>query len=161
MKRLLMLVGVAAVAGAMYVAAAPGSSQSAAPPTARQFATLKRQVASLSKSLKALKKDEAQVKKAAVAAVGFIGACFFDSNGQLENLPVNQFGNTSSGFLFGTDVPATGAAPRSALDVDASGSPLAFLQEITPACLTSTAALRHGSLRSGSSRLQIWAERTR
>src|SRR5438067_645633 len=32
MKRLLMLVGVAAVAGAMYVAAAPGSSQSAAPP---------------------------------------------------------------------------------------------------------------------------------
>jgi len=160
MKRLLMLVGVAAVAGAMYVAAAPGSSQSAAPPTARQFATLKRQVASLSKSLKALKKDEAQVKKAAAAAVGFIGACFFDGNGQLENLPVNQFGTTSSGFLFGTDLPS-GAAPRSALDVDASGSPLAFLQEITPACLTSTAALRHGSVRSGSSRLQIWAERTR
>ena len=160
MKRLLMLVGVAAVAGAMYVAAAPGSSQSAAPPTARQFATLKRQVASLSKSLKALKKDEAQVKKVAGVALGFIGACFFDSSGQLENLPVSQFGTTSAGFLFGTDVPG-GAAPRSALDIDASGSPLAFLQEITPACLTSTAALRHGSVRSGSSRLQIWAERTR
>lgn len=159
MKRLLMLVGVAVVAGAMYVAAAPGSRQ-AAGPTARQFATLKRQVASLSKSLKALKKDETQVKAAAVAAVGFLGACFLDSNGQIEDLPVNQFGTTSAGFLFGTDVPG-GAAPRTALDIDASGSPLAFLQEITPACLTSTAALRHGSVRSGSSRLQIWAERTR
>ena len=93
-------------------------------------------------------------------ALGFIGACFFDSSGQLENLPVSQFGTTSAGFLFGTDVSG-GAAPRSALDIDASGSPLAFLQEITPACLTSTAALRHGSVRSGSSRLQIWAERTR
>jgi len=159
MKRLLMLVGVAAVAGAMYVAAAPGSSQSAAPPTARQFATLKRQVASLSKSLKALKKDEAQVKKVAGVALGFIGACFFDSNGQLEDLPVSQFGTTSAGFLFGAD--SATATPRTALDIDASGSPLAFLQEITPACLTSTAALRHGSVRSGSSRLQIWAERTR
>jgi hypothetical protein len=56
MKRFLMLVGVAAVAGAMYVAAAPGSRQ-ASPPTARQFATLKRQVAAIQKKLKAVKTE--------------------------------------------------------------------------------------------------------
>jgi hypothetical protein len=52
MKRFLMLVGVAVVAAAMYVAAAPGSQQ-ASGPTAKQFKALKAQVASLSKKLKA------------------------------------------------------------------------------------------------------------
>ena len=52
-----MLVGVAVVAGAMYVAASPASRQAAAP-SARQFAALKKQVAGLSKTLKALTKDE-------------------------------------------------------------------------------------------------------
>jgi hypothetical protein len=158
MKRFLMLVAVAAVAGAMYVAAAPGS-QRAAGPTATQFATLKKQVASLSKKLKALKTDESKVKGAAAAAVTYIAACFLDSNGNIENLPVNEFGSTTTGFLFG----APGGAPataRSALDVDSSGSPLAFLQELTPACLTSTAQAQ-ASAHSGLGLRVLHAERTR
>src|SRR5256885_2117647 len=105
MKRLWMLVGGAVVAGAMYVAAAPGSGQ-ATGPTARQFAALKKQVALLNKKLTALTKDEKVVKTAAGAAVGYIGACFLDTNGNIQNLPVTQFGTTSSGFLFGA--PARG-----------------------------------------------------
>jgi outer membrane murein-binding lipoprotein Lpp len=158
MKRFLMLVGVAAVAGAMYVAAAPGSRQ-ASPPTARQFATLKRQVASLSTKLKALTKDEKAVKQAAIAAVEYIGGCFLDSTGNIQNLQVNEFGTTTTGFLFGTD--GTAATPRSALDVDASGAPLAYLQKVTPACVTGVAAASQTSAHSGISRLQLWAERTR
>ena len=53
MKRFLMLVGVAVVAAAMYVAASPASQQSG--PTAKQFNALKKQVASLSKTVKVLK----------------------------------------------------------------------------------------------------------
>jgi hypothetical protein len=55
MKRFLMLVGVAAVAAAMYVAASPAGQQSRGP-TLKQFNALKAKVASLSKSEKALKK---------------------------------------------------------------------------------------------------------
>jgi hypothetical protein len=56
MKRFLMFVGVAAVAGAMYVAAASGSQQSSGP-TAKQFKALKTQVAALSKKLKTTQTD--------------------------------------------------------------------------------------------------------
>ena len=56
MKRFLMLMGVAAVAGAMYVAAASGSQQSSGP-TAKQFKALKTQVAALSKKLKTTQTD--------------------------------------------------------------------------------------------------------
>ena len=54
MKRFLMLVGVAVVAAAMYVAASPAIQQSKGP-TAKQFKALKAQVASLSKTVKAVK----------------------------------------------------------------------------------------------------------
>ena len=53
MKRFLMLVGVAAVAAAMYVAASPASQQSRGP-TLKQFNALKKQVATLNKKLKAV-----------------------------------------------------------------------------------------------------------
>ena len=56
MRQFLMLVGVAAVAGAMYVAAASGSQQSTGP-TAKQFKALKAQVATLSKKLKTTQND--------------------------------------------------------------------------------------------------------
>lgn len=56
MKRFLMLVGVAVVAAAMYVAASPASQQSSGP-TAKQFKALKAQVASLSKTLKLTQND--------------------------------------------------------------------------------------------------------
>ncbi len=55
MKRFLTLLAFAAVAGAMYVAAAPGGQQ--ATPTAKQFAALKKQVAALSKEAKSAQKD--------------------------------------------------------------------------------------------------------
>ena len=55
MKRFLMLVGVAVVAAAMYVAASPASQQ--AGPTAKQFAALKKQVAALSKKVKSTQTD--------------------------------------------------------------------------------------------------------
>jgi hypothetical protein len=158
MKRFLLLVGIAVVAGAMYVAAAPGGRQ-ASPPTARQFAALKKQVASLNTKLKALTKDEKSVKTAAVAAVEYIGACFLDSNGNIQNLQVNDFGTTTSGFLFGAPGSGATATPRSALDVDASGSPLAYLQEVTPACVTGAASTSAAS--SSIARLHLWAERTR
>jgi outer membrane murein-binding lipoprotein Lpp len=161
MKRFLLLVGVAAVAGAIYVAAAPGSRQSTAP-TAKQFNTLKKQIASLSKKVKVLTKDEKAVKTAAVAAVEYIGACFLDSSGNIQNLQVNEFGTTTTGFLFGTPTggvtPATATA-RSALDVDVSASPLAYLQKVTPACVTGTA--QTGAASSSIARLHLWAERAR
>jgi hypothetical protein len=157
MKRFLMLVGVAAVAGAMYVAAAPGSRQSTAP-TARQFNTLKRQVASLNKKLKLLTKDEKTVKTAAGLAVGYIANCFFDSTGNLENLQVNDFGTTATGFLFGT--PGATPTARSALDVNLPGTtPLAYLQKVTPACVTGIAQTSAAS--SSIARLHLWAERAR
>jgi outer membrane murein-binding lipoprotein Lpp len=56
MTRFLMLLAVAAVAGAMYVAAAPGSQQ-ASGPTARQFKALKAQVAALNKKVKSVQSE--------------------------------------------------------------------------------------------------------
>jgi hypothetical protein len=151
MKRFLMLVSVAVVAAAMYVAASPASQQSA--PTARQFKALKRQVASLSKTLK-------KVKTEADAAVGIIGACYLHQNTDgtvnFTVMPVSQFGNSSSGFLYGTSGLN---APRTALDI-ATSSPQAYLQEVDPACAT-VSAVRHGAVQSGSSRVQRWAEHAR
>jgi outer membrane murein-binding lipoprotein Lpp len=159
MNRFLLLVGVAAVAGTMYVAAAPGSRQ-ASPPTARQFAALKKQVASLNTKLKALTKDEKAVKTAAVAAVEYIGACFLDSTGNIENLQVNDFGTTTTGFLFGAPNGGDTATPRSALDVNVAGTtPLAYLQEVTPACVTGASAA--SPARASIARVHLWAEKTR
>ena len=155
MKRFLILVGVAVVAAAMYVAASPASQQSSGP-TLRQFNALKKQVATLSKKLKAVKSE-------ADASVTIIGACYLKDNGNgtvgFLDMPVSQFGNSTQGFLFGTAGTATGSTARSALDVNAA-SPQAYLQEVDPQCAT-TSFLRHGAIRLGSSRVQHWAERTR
>jgi outer membrane murein-binding lipoprotein Lpp len=148
MKRFLMLLAVAAVAGAMYVAAAPGSQQTTGP-TAAQFNRLKKQVATLNKSLTALKKDEKQVKTAAATAAGFIASCFVKAG----VAGVGQFGDTTTGYLFGT-AGATGT-PRTALDIDGSTAPQGFFQAVDPSCVstgtTSSAAVH-------SSHLQLRAE---
>jgi hypothetical protein len=137
----------------MYVAAASGSQQSRGP-TAKQFKALKKQVATLSKTLK-------QVKSEADAAVVIIANCYLttDSAGsRITTLPVSQFGNTvSSGFLFGTT--SSSATPRSALDVDMGVAPQADLQEVNPVCLSSN-AFRHGAVHSARSSLLRWAART-
>jgi|SRR6185437_3711236 len=155
MKRFLMLVGVAVVAAAMYVAASPASRQAKAP-TARQFKALKAQVATLSKKLKAVKSE-------ADAAVGVIGLCYLTVSGNTASfnvLPVTQFGSNVTGFLYGTSSAPTSAAPRTALDVD-NVSPQNYLQEVTPACVTGTTAMRRAAEHAAASRLQRWAEHTR
>src|SRR6266513_2759924 len=69
MTRLLMLLGVAAVAGAMYVATASGSQQSAGV-TAKQFKAL---------------------KNAVIADTGVLVAC------DAHAVPINQFGDAQNG----------------------------------------------------------------
>jgi hypothetical protein len=152
MKRFLLLIAVAAVAGAMYVAASPASQQSRGP-TLKQFNALKKQVTTLSKTLKVVKSE-------ADAAVAIIGACYLKDNGNgtasFLDMPVSQRGNSSAGYLFGTSGTNL---PTTALDEVASG-PQAYLQEVDPQCAT-TSFLRHGAIRSGSSRVQHWAEYAR
>ena len=151
MKRFLMLVAVAAIAGAMYVAAAPGSQQ-AAGPTARQFTALKKQVASLSKKLKALKADETKVKSVAVDADGFVVGCLLKAG----VVPVSQFGDPSG--TYGFDYNLNGVVThRTAIDVDPSSAPGAFLQAVDSGCVNSSAAAMHSS----SSHLAVRAERAR
>jgi hypothetical protein len=150
MKRFLMLVGVAVVAAAMYVAASPASQQ-ASGPTTKQFNALKKQVASLSKNLN-------NVKKEADAAVGLIGACYLNASANFEDLKVSQKGTINPlgpGYLFGT----TGTnAPTTALDIATSSPPQAYLQEIDPQCIAILGGLRH---HAGSSQLRRWVERMR
>jgi hypothetical protein len=83
MKRFLMLVGVAVVAAAMYVTAGSASQRSAGP-TAKQFAALKKQVASMSKELKTVKAEAAD-------ADGFVRGCLLSVNSGV--LPINDFGD--------------------------------------------------------------------
>jgi hypothetical protein len=120
MKRFLMLVAVATVAGAMYVAAAPGGEQST--PTAKQFTALKKQVAKLSKTLNALKKDEGNVKKLSVAEAGLLLACM------TKTMPVDQVGDSAGhtyGFVYsndaveGSDTFTAALAPAASTDTNA------------------------------------------
>lgn len=161
MKRFLMLVGVAVVAAAMYVAAAPGSQQANAP-TARQFNALKKQVATLSKKLKALTKDEAAVKVNATDAAGFIASCFISQNAGV--LPINQFGSTTgTGYQIGTK-GVLSSSVTTALDVDGTTTNFSgvYIQGVDPTCITTgTGAAAHAQTHSGSIRLALRAERSR
>ena len=157
MRRFLMLVGVAAVAGAMYVAAAPGSEQ-ASGPTAKQFNALKKQVASLSKTLKTVKAE-------AVDADGFVRTCLVSSNSGV--VPMNLFGDptgsatgTPQGYHYGTGADPTATTNDSyatALSLDTS-TPFqgVYVQGVDPTCVT--AAARHHLTRSGH--LPLQAEHT-
>ncbi|HEY2310910.1 MAG TPA: hypothetical protein VGH46_07335 [Gaiellaceae bacterium] len=154
MQRFLIFVGVAVVAAAMYVAASPASqrAQQAKGPSAKQFSALKKQVA-------ALKKDETAVKKLTIALADIVGGCYLDSKGNLITLPVSQVGTTTLGFLFGAPgTPPASATARTALDINAA-SPTADLQEVNPTCL-SASGLKHGTGRSGVTRLRLWTGRT-
>jgi len=147
MKRFLMLLAVAAVAGGMYVAAAPGRTAHAGP-TWKQYSALQKQFA-------ALKKEVGQVKKVAVEADGFVQGCL------VAVAPVNEFGDTSANPLFGYSyTPQGGAAGFApALDIDRSQTPGAFLQVVDPSCVP--AAAGHVQMHSGSS-IHSWlrSERT-
>jgi hypothetical protein len=139
MKRFLMLVGVAVIAAAMYVAASPASQQSKGV-TAQEFNSLKKQFV-------ALKKDEAQVKKEAVAAVGFIQKCFLSTSAGV--VPVSRLGNTgnpvsTTGYQFGgVGTPSTSVV--AAIDVTPTGgTPGAYLQAVDPSCVNAS-ALKHAA----------------
>ena len=153
MKRFLMLVGVAVVAAAMYVAAGTASQQSRGP-TAKQFKALKAQVATLSKKLKSTRAE-------ADAAVGFIGQCFASTNSGV--LPINEFGDPAGtfGYQFKDAATSTTMVNTTALDIDTSTTAFTgvYLQGVDPACVQ--AALRHRTGRAGSSRLPLHGERLR
>ena len=153
MKQFLMLVGVAAVAGAMYVAGASGSQQTKFAPES-QVVALQKKVAALTKLVNKTVAPEAN------AALGILADCYLTVGATTANangLGVSQFGSASSGFLFGPN--AAGSTPRSALDVASSGQQY-YLQEVTPACVAGN-LLRHRASRSGGSLLPFWATRSR
>jgi hypothetical protein len=101
MKRFLTLLAVAAIAGAMYVAAAPGGLRSAGP-TAKQFKALKASVTKLQKQVKTLKTE-------AGAALAIEELCIMHAP-----VGVSQLGTSSSGYLFGAPQTAGTASAASA-----------------------------------------------
>jgi hypothetical protein len=138
MKRFLMLVGVAVVAAAMYVAAATGSQQ-ASGPTAKQFKALKAQVASLSKSEKALKKVVGDCVELAVPINQF-----GDSVNQTEGYDYSQ--PSGAGNFLTTAIDATSPTDANALWV--LGSPAGVHSTACAADLHET-ALRHSLAKAG------------
>jgi hypothetical protein len=107
MKRFLTLLAVAAIAGVMYVTAAPGGLRSAGP-TAKQFKALKASVTRLQKQLKTVKTE-------AEAGLAIEELCIMHAP-----VGVSQLGTSSSGYLFGppqTTPTASTASATSALDL--------------------------------------------
>jgi hypothetical protein len=145
MKRFLMLVGVAAVAGAMYVAASPASQQSKFA-SEKQVVALQKKVATLTKSLKATKTE-------ADAIAGFLTTCLKSA------LPVSEFGDAQGGtFGYSYTDNGTDYFNTSALDTDASSTPGGYLQIVDSSCVQG-APLGHAQTRSGSGRLLARPER--
>jgi hypothetical protein len=105
MKRFLMLVGVAVVAAAMYVAAAHGSQQ-ASGPTAKQFKALKAQVTSLSKTLKS-------VKALVATETVLLGDC------DQVAVPIDQFGDSSAAQTEGYQYKLSAAQNSQLVDTTA------------------------------------------
>jgi hypothetical protein len=117
MKRFLFALALVAVAGATYVATAPGSQT--AGPTAKQFKALKKQVTKL-------QKDEKLVKSLALDEAFLLIDCMSHS------VPIGQFGEGAGfGSTYGytwTDPADNGGVPwlETALDVTASDDPYAL-----------------------------------
>lgn len=153
MKRFLMLVGVAVVAAAMYVAAG-SASQKPKGPTAKQFKALQKQVATLSKTLKTVKAEAAD-------ADGFVQTCMVSTNSGV--LPINQFGDPQGtfGYEYSANGTNTDTVDATALDVDQS-SPFqgVYLQGVDPACVASAAGHRLTRSGAGHLHLALRAERT-
>jgi len=140
MKRFLMLVGVAVVAAAMYVAASPASHQSTGP-TEKQFLALQKKVTALSKSLKTVKSE-------ANSAVGFIATCLVSPTAGA--LPVSEFGdihNAVPTFGYHYSADGTNFVFRPALDIDGTTTQ-GYLQIVDTSCVNTT-GLRHRLTHSG------------
>jgi hypothetical protein len=136
MKRFLMLVGVAVVAAAMYVAASPASQQAKAP-TAKQFKALKAQVAKLAKSLKTTQND-----LDSFAAVYL--HCSLHSR-----IGISQRGNTTTGYLYGAPSGTPPPTATTALDLVTVGTPTYYVTPFNGADSTCNSliglALRHNA----------------
>ena len=115
MTRFLTFLAVAAIAGAMYVAAAPGGLRSSGP-TAKQFKALTAKVTKLQKQVTNLKKE-------ADASLGIEALCILH-----QPVGVDQLGTSSSGYLFGP--PQT--APNAVSAVATSALNLAPSSESSP-----------------------------
>jgi hypothetical protein len=142
-KRFLVVLALAAVAGATYVATAPGS-QTAAPTLAslnKKITLLTRKVKAQGVTIAALKKAENGVKTEADDAVGFLSGCLLSAGAGV--LPINQFGdpNATFGYHF-LQSDLTTEVKTTALDVDGSTTPGAFIQAVDPTCVTPAGALR-------------------
>src|SRR5580765_3463181 len=117
MKRFLLVLVLIAVAGATYVATAPGSQT--AGPTAAQFRALKRQVAGL-------KRQVTQVKGLALADAGLLLDCMAGA------VPIRPFGDYSNpaGPTFGysysdPDINSGTPFPETALNLTTGDDPQA------------------------------------
>jgi hypothetical protein len=102
-----MVLAVAVLAGAVYVAASPGAQQ--AGPTAKQFKALEKKVAKLQKQV-------STADKTANLALGFTLTCVAH-----QPLGVDSVGTTTEGYLFGAPgTPPVSASATSALSLAAA-----------------------------------------
>ena len=116
MKRFLLVLALVAVAGATYVATAPGGQT--ASPTAKQFRALKKQVAALSNKVKG-------VQGLAVAEAVLLTDCMKYS------VPIDQFGdsqNTPGTYGYEFSDPSVSGTPflTTGLDTASPGDPTAL-----------------------------------
>jgi hypothetical protein len=139
MKRFLMLLAIAAVAGVMYVAAAPGGLTRSGP-TAAQFRAL-------SKKVTALQKQVGAEKKLSTAEAAVLAGCLLH-----HAQAVDQFGDGANG-VFGyswTDPQENGGQPylTTALDLAPSSETTSdfYFLAVDPSCVA--------DINSGSSALQ-------
>jgi hypothetical protein len=101
MNRFLTLLAVAAIAGVMYVAAAPGGLRSTGP-TAKQFRALKASVTKIQKQVK-------QVKQLAQGEAVILLECIMHGP-----VGADEVGTSTTGYLFGPPQTAPTASTASA-----------------------------------------------
>ena len=125
MKRFLMLVAVAVIASAMYVAASPAGQQSR--PTAKQYRAMKRQVAKMSRILKT-------VKRQAQYARDYVHDCLRST--EAGAVAVSEFGDPVTHKYGYSYFDGTSTYHTSALDIDTNpSSTTAFnLQKVDSGC---------------------------
>jgi hypothetical protein len=122
MTRFLTLLAVAAIAGVMYVAAAPGGLRSSGP-TANQFKALKASVTKLQKQVKSVN------KLAEDEAVILVGCLLHQAQA------VDQRGvAASNGYLFGTSSVAAAATTGLDLAPSSETSSQFYFLGVNPQC---------------------------
>lgn len=142
-----MLLAVAAVAGAMYVAAALGGAKAGV--TLKQYSALKKEVTSLSSKVKTLQQDVGSQASTVSSLSGtvttlnttvtsddsFITSCLKAA----DVVGVSEFGDPagSAGYAYSND--GSNIFWTTALDLD-STSPGGYLQLVAPSCVSAGAA---------------------